>query len=107
VTPTIEAAPRYIAALKRLEEVNQEAQALAEVLDYFAGVLRGGRPDPDGPPLEALPSSWRVKRVLERRAETEDEVEEEWGRLPGEARAAAPSPDDLLGGRLTGPPSSL
>jgi hypothetical protein len=65
---------------------DSQAQALAEALDGFAGVLRGGRPDPDGPPLEALPSSWRVKRVLERRAETEDEVEEEWSRLPGEAR---------------------
>jgi hypothetical protein len=32
-------------------------------------VLRGGRPDPDGPPLEALPSGRRVRRLLERRAE--------------------------------------
>jgi hypothetical protein len=92
----LDAAHAYAAPLERLAEINAEALALADVFDHFAGVLRGSRADPDGPPLEALPSSWRVKRVLERRAETEDEVEEEWSRLPGEVRAATPSPDDLL-----------
>ena len=47
----------HAAALERLAQINTEALGLAEVLDYFAGVLRGARLGPDGPPLEALPSS--------------------------------------------------
>ena len=92
---TVEA-NRYAAALERLAEINAEALALAEVLDHFAAVLRGARPDPDGPPLEALPSAWRVRRLLDRRFEAAGQVEDEWARLPPEAREALPSPDDLL-----------
>jgi hypothetical protein len=93
---TADAAHHYADALDRLAEANAEAQALADVLDYFAAILRGARPDPDGPPLEALPSAGRVRRLLERRFEAAGQVEDEWGRLPPEARAALPSPDDLL-----------
>jgi hypothetical protein len=46
----------HYAALERLAEANAEARALAEVLCYFAA-LRGDRPDPEGPPVEALPSA--------------------------------------------------
>jgi hypothetical protein len=91
---TVEAT-RYTAALERLAEANAEALALAEVLDYFAAVLRGARPDPDGPPLEALPSGSRVRRLLERRAEAADLVEAEWRRLPAEAQEQAASPAEV------------
>jgi hypothetical protein len=66
--------------------------------NYFAAVLRGARPDPDGPPLEALPPTWRVRRLLDRRFEAAGQVEDEWGRLPPEARQALPAPDELLAG---------
>jgi hypothetical protein len=79
-------------------ETNAEARELADVLDYFAGILRGRRPDPDGPALEALPSAWRVRRLLERRAEAAEQVEAEWRRLPTEAQEQAASPDELLAG---------
>jgi hypothetical protein len=91
-------ANHYAAALERVAEANAEALALAEVLDSFAGLLRGARPDPDGPPLEALPSGYRVRRLLDRRFEAAGRVEDAWDRLPPEARAAVPSPDDLLAG---------
>jgi hypothetical protein len=94
---TVEAS-HYADALERLAELNAEALALAELFDYFSGVLRGRRPDPDGPPLEALPSAWRVRHLLERRFEAAGQVEDEWDRLPPEARQALPSPDDLLAG---------
>jgi hypothetical protein len=53
---------------------------------------------PDGPPLEALPSAWRVRRLLERRAEAAEQVEAERRRLPAEAQEQAASPDELLVG---------
>ena len=56
MTTTTAVPPAYAAALERLARINAEALELAEVLDDFAGVLRGARLDPDGPPLEALPS---------------------------------------------------
>ena len=49
-------------------------------------------------PLEALPSAWRVRRLLDRRFEAAGQVEDEWDRLPPEAREALPSPDELLAG---------
>ena len=48
--------------------------------------------DLDSPPLEALPSLSRVRRLLERRAEAADEVEAEWERLPADARAEMTAP---------------
>jgi hypothetical protein len=96
MTPTVDAT--HYAALERLAEANAEARPLAEVLCYIAAVLRGARPDPDGPLLEALPSACRVRRLLERRFEAAGQVEDEWGRLPPEAREALPSPDELLAG---------
>ena len=50
------------------------------------------------PPLEALPSSYRLRRLLERRAEAAEDIEAEWGWLPADLRAALPAPDDLLAG---------
>jgi hypothetical protein len=98
MTPTVDVTHDYVAALERLAEVNGEASALADVLDHFAGVLRGARPDPDGPTLEALPSAWRVHRLLERLAQAVELVDAEWRRLPGEAQEQAASPDELLTG---------
>jgi hypothetical protein len=91
-------ANHYAAALERVAELNAEALALAEVLDSFAGLLRGARPDPDGPTLEAFPSAYRLRHLLDRRFEAAGQVEDEWGRLPPVAREALPSPDDLLAG---------
>jgi hypothetical protein len=50
------AAPRaHTEALSRLAESVRTAHALADVLDYIAGLLRGGRTDPEGPTLEGFP----------------------------------------------------
>jgi hypothetical protein len=98
MTTTTDLPQAYAAALERLARINADALALAEVLDYFAGVLRGARLGPDGPPLEALPSFYRLRRLLERRAEAAEDIEAEWGWLPAEAREALPAPDDLLAG---------
>jgi hypothetical protein len=68
MTTTTDLPQAYAAALERLARINAEALDLAEVLDHFAGVLRGARLGPDGPPLEALPSSARVRRLVERQA---------------------------------------
>jgi hypothetical protein len=57
--------------------------------------LRGGKFDPEGPPLEALPSFSRLRRLLESRAEAADLVEVEWRRQPAEAQEHAASPDEL------------
>jgi hypothetical protein len=95
------------AALERVAELNAEARARAEVLDYFAAVLRGGRIDPDGPPLEALPSAWRVpppagQSLRGGRAGR--------GRMGPGAAGGACGPAFTrrpAGGRMTGSPSSL
>jgi hypothetical protein len=50
-----------------------------------------------------------VRRLLDRRFEAAGQVEDEWNRLPPEAREALPSPDELLcGGRpMREPPDSV
>jgi hypothetical protein len=101
MTPTVEVT-RHYAALERLAGLNSEA--LAEVLDDFARVLRGASPGPDGLPLEALPPAWRVGRLLERRAEAAELVQVEWRRLPAEAQeGAAYSCAHLRAARTRGP----
>ena len=90
--------PAYDAAVRRLLEAHRDLLAQAEALDYFADVARGQRPDPEGPPLEALPSPRRLRRLLERRFEAFADVEAGWGRLSADEREAAPPPDDLLAG---------
>jgi hypothetical protein len=46
----------------------RNAREMADLLVYFAGLLRGEPADPDMPFVEALPSSGRVARALERMA---------------------------------------
>ena len=95
MTTTTSNANRYLAALERLAGAVGEAQALADVLDHFAGLLRGSWPDPDGPPLELFPSASQIRRVLERRVEALGQAGDEWRRLPDEAREHLAPPDEL------------
>lgn len=72
-------------------------QALAGLLDYFAGQLRGERPDLDGPPLTAFLAPSLVRQALARLDSARLRAEGEWGRLGGEDRKGACPPDELLG----------
>jgi hypothetical protein len=88
--------PAYRAALAELEVACLECQALAEVLTYFAGQLRGGWADPDGPPLETYPTVSRVRRALEGRDRALDAASDAYLALAWEAREGLPAPEDLM-----------
>jgi hypothetical protein len=92
----------YQAALEELSAALAGARALADLLDYFAGQLRGEPPDPEGPPLEACPTPGQVRRALERRDRAASEVEKQWQRLPGERRDLMPLPDEVCAGEIMG-----
>ena len=84
---------RYERALRELSESFAQAEALASLLDYFVGLLRGSSPDPEGPPLELYPSVGQVRRSLLLRAKAVEAVLEEWEALPGEAQDGLPAPE--------------
>jgi hypothetical protein len=86
---------RYAEALGRLAEAHREAEQLATILDYFASILRGAWPDPDGPAIETFPSLDLCRRVLESQAEALERAEEEWQRLPPDERERVPQPAEL------------
>jgi len=75
-----------------------QAKALAGLLDYFVGQLRGRPPDPEGPPLELYPSVGQVRRSLLLRAKAVEAVLEEWEALPGEAQDGLPAPEEAAEG---------
>ena len=93
---------RYERALKDLSESALQTGALAELLDYVAGLLRGRPPDPEGPPLELYPSVGQVRRALERREGALNAVRDAWGGLPAEVQDGWPSPEDALEGAENG-----
>jgi hypothetical protein len=92
--PQIPAA--YHAALGELADALREAHGLADILVYFAGQLRGARPDLEGPPLDICPSPGRVRRALERRDRALDETGRLYSLLPAEVREGLTSPEELL-----------
>ena len=63
---TLTGSPAYLTALDELTAAVRDASALAELLHYFSGQLRGDRPAPEGPPLEACPTPSQLRRALER-----------------------------------------
>jgi hypothetical protein len=64
---TAESGPRpYRAVMTELADATREARAAADVMDFFAGQLRGDPADLDGPELTALPSRSAVLRMLRR-----------------------------------------
>jgi hypothetical protein len=86
----------YQAALEDLSAAVAGARVLAEVLDYFAGQLRGDQPDPEGAPLEVCPTAGQIRRALERRDHALDAAEREWERLPADDREVLQPPAELL-----------
>jgi hypothetical protein len=88
----------YQAALDELGVMVREAQALADVLVYFAALFRGKQPDAEGPPVEAFPTPAEVRRALDRRRRALEAAEREWERLPLELRECWPRPGELLEG---------
>jgi hypothetical protein len=74
----------------------REAGQLAELLDLFAGVLRGKRHGLERPPLELYPTPYRVRRALERVEAALDDALDAWDRLPADLREGLPRPRELL-----------
>jgi hypothetical protein len=74
----------------------RDAGQLAELLDQFAGVLRGKRHGLEGPPVELYPTPYRVRRALERVDAALDDALDAWDRLPSELREGLPRPRELL-----------
>src|SRR5436309_138256 len=91
-------AARYERAIRELSEGFAQAGALADLLDYFAGQLRGRPPDLQGPPLELYPSAGQVRRALQRRDVALDAARDEWEARPAETQEGQPSPEDVLEG---------
>jgi hypothetical protein len=81
---------RYKAALAELGAARGQAEALAQKLEYFALLLRGGQADLDGPALTA-----DVLAALRRIDESRSLAEREWDRLPEEEQEAVPAPSAL------------
>ena len=86
----------YRAALQTLALALREGRAMAEVMVFFAGQLRGDPPDLDGPPVTALPLPSAVLSALRNIDRARSDVDREWERLSDEAREALPSPDSLV-----------
>jgi hypothetical protein len=93
---TAEGGPRpYRAATTELADARREARGAADVLDFFAGQLRGEAPDLDGPELTAIPSRSGVLRMLRRIDDARGRLERERERLSDGEREGLPSPDAL------------
>src|SRR5215469_13257947 len=87
---------RYKRALRDLAESLDQAEELANSLAYFAGLLRGFPPDPEGPPLEMYPSLGQVRRALQGRTATVEAAWDEWWALPADAQERQPSPQEAV-----------
>jgi hypothetical protein len=74
----------------------RDAQALADLLEYAAGLLRGRPADPEGPPLDAVPGSVQVLAVLARRERAVDDAERAWEGLAASVRDGLQPPGELL-----------
>src|SRR4051794_32299673 len=86
----------YGKALLALGERSAECWALAELLDAFAAMVRGRRPDAEGPFLGQYPSAQQIRRALERRDRALDQAREAWDLLPPDAREGLTPPDEAL-----------
>ncbi len=84
--------PVYRRALDNLAGAVCEAHALADLLEYAAGLLRGRPADPEGPPLDLCPGGGRVLAVLARRDRFLAEAERAWDGLAPSVREGLPAP---------------
>ena len=96
---TADGAAHYRAALEGLADATRDARALADVMAFFAGQLRGAPADLDGPPLTDLPTRSAVLAALRRIDQARSRLEREWQRLSEDEREALPSPDALAAER--------
>jgi hypothetical protein len=92
--PSVPAA--YRRALEDLAAVCTEARALAELLEYAARLLRGGKADPEGPPLDAVPPGSRIVALLARWDRSLDAASRVWDSLPAAVREGLLPPADML-----------
>jgi hypothetical protein len=83
---------RYQAAIFRLASARGHAETLAMLHDYFAEVLRGGKPDPEGPPL-----SPEVASALRGLDGAREGLRREWEPLSDQDTEGVPDPDLVEG----------
>ncbi len=88
--------PVYHRALAALAEAVHEAHALADLLEYAAGLLRGRAADPEGPPLDLCPGGGRILALLARRDRSLAEAERAWDGLAPSVREGLTPPGEFL-----------
>ncbi len=71
----------YRIALENLARAQREVQDLAELLDGFAGLLRGAQPEFPGLSLDMYPGLSRLQRALENRDSGREEANRVYGLL--------------------------
>ncbi len=87
----------YRMALEDLARAQREAQDLAELLEGFAGLLRGVQPEFPGLPLDMYPGLSRLQRALEKRDHAREEADRVYGLLPADVQELFLSPEEQLG----------
>ncbi len=87
----------YQIALEELARAQREIQDLAELLDGFAGLLRGVRPEFPGLPLDLYPGLSRLQRALENQDRAREEANRAYGLLPADVQELLLSPEEQLG----------
>jgi hypothetical protein len=86
----------YRVALEDLAAACREARALADVLEYAAGVLRGRSPDPEESPADLFAAAGRLRQALLRLDRARWAARDAWDAMPAADRDGLPSPDELL-----------
>jgi hypothetical protein len=95
--PSLIAVPRACCvALEDLAAACREARALADVLEYAAGLLRGRRPDLGEFPPDLFAAAGRLRQALARLDRARDAARDAWDALAPGDRDGLPSPDELL-----------
>jgi hypothetical protein len=88
--------PAYRVALEELAAACREACALADVLDYAAGLLRGRSSDPEESPADLFAAAGRLRQSLLRLDRARWAARDAWDAMPAADREGLPSPDELL-----------
>ncbi len=94
---TITMPATYRQALEDLVQAQNEVQGLAELLELFAGLLRGARPDFGELTVEAYPTPSRVRRALEGRERAWQEARRVYEALPWDLQETLLPPEEQLG----------
>ncbi len=86
----------YRMAREDLARAQREVQDLAELLDSFAGLLRGVQPECPGLPLDMYPGLSRLQQALEKRDRAREEANRVYGLLPADVQELFLPPEEQL-----------